>query len=417
MRDNDDKVLPSHVAGSPNEPSKPADSRSIPPEEGSSPSRKNEASERQSILSRVASKKLRHQDPTDALSHHRQGTPSKLASAIVGSRQKGNESRSPVHKYRLGSGNLGEKLQFKGEDPLGLAIGVMGVGGSGATTIAMALAQSFAGERRVNLVDLVVEGSQRMYHDVDAMQPGITEAIAGRRLINVGDDYFERFKIPILERGYLLTISISHQSQLDALRRSDLADTTKQLKATSDITIFDLDPNFAQSTIRDFSTTTPTAPTEAALAEIDGLILVVNEDFRSLHIGSNLGRRLIEEGFDSSTIAIVNNNNHQATPSPIRQIKKLPEIINDFSKIRGGSVKVGASSDSSLREQPPLYLEVPFAREVARIHDDVRPFNSNFIKKLAPLLTFCLEAKQRKRTNSNDFVDLQRVAPRTERRS
>ncbi len=310
----------------------------------------------------------------------------------------GNPPKSIV-KYRLGSGNLGKELKFKGEEPLGLAIGVLGVGGSGASTIAMAVAQSFAGEHRVNLIDLVVEGSQRMYHDIDIVQPGVTEAIAGSRVMNVGDDYFERFKIPILERGYLLMLSISHQNQLEALRRSDLGEAIERLKRTSDITIFDLDPDFASGSIRESATITPTAPTEEVLREIDAVIIVVNEDYRSLHRGVNLGRRLIDEGFSTSQIAIINNDNHQSTPSSIRQIRKLPALLQEYGPQRQTEKTEAMDQARSLREdvpngsRGPIYIDVPYSKEVAKIHEEVRPFTASFLKKLQPVIQFCANAR------------------------
>ncbi len=330
------------------------------------------------------------------------------------------ESREPyplTSKYQIGSGNLGEHLKFKGEEPLGVAIGVLGVGGSGTSTIAMALAQSFAGENRVNLVDLVVEGSQRMYHDIDVVQPGMAEAIAGSRLINVGDEYFERFKVPILERGYLLMLSVSHQSQLEAFRRSDLAGAIRTIKRTSDITIFDLDADFTESSIRDRSSTTSASPTEEALAELDGVLVVVNEDYRSLHRGVNIGRRLIMEGFSTSQIAIASNNNHQVTPSPIRQIRKLPKIICEFatsdrSKNFPLNSTMGMEDEHVTSQVEPIFFDVPYSKEVARIHDEVRPFPANFLKKLQPAIEFSANAKENRRGRLENANQPQRVKPR-----
>lgn len=335
------------------------------------------------------------------------------------------ESREPYplsSKYQIGSGNLGENLKFKGEEPLGVAIGVLGVGGSGTSTISMALAQSFAGDNRVNLVDLIVEGSQRMYHDIDVVQPGMAEAIAGSRLINVGDEYFERFKVPILERGYLLMLSVSHQSQLEAFRRSDLAGAIRTIKRTSDITIFDLDADFTESSIRDRSSTTSSSPTEEALAELDGVLVIVNEDYRSLHRGVNIGRRLIIEGFTTSQIAIVNNNNHQATPSPIRQIRKLPKIICEFattdrSKNFPLNSTMGLEDEHVTSQLEPIFFDVPYSKEVARIHDEVRPFPANFLKKLQPAIEFSANAKENRRGRLEYANQPQRVKPRGGRTS
>ena len=384
-------------------------------------SRESSRREGASMISRVTSFTIRpkERDRERPLGEHDH---SPKGSFVDGdSKGKLGENSKQRSQYRLGSGNLGTQLKFKGEEPLGLAIGVMGVGGSGATTLAMALAQSFAGENRVTLVDLVVEGSQRMYHDIDVMQPGITEAIAGRRVMKVGEDYFERFKIPILERGYLLMLSISHQSQLEALRRSDIGEAIGRLKRTSDITIFDLDSNFTASDLRDSSDTSLSAPTEEALGEVDALILVVNEDFRSLHRGANLGRRLVEEGFKPSMIAIVNNDNHQSTPSPIRQIKKLPEMIGEFStQLRRATVAGETNRDEFFEDTrrlvTPLYIELSYSKEVAKVHDEVRPFSTNFVKKLHPLIDFCIGSKSQNRDRDKNrgltSDNLQRVTPR-----
>lgn len=368
--------------------------------------------EKSSLLSRIAIFKARSLNSEIERNSWRVKPFQKSAGRAEGNSEGSGNPPKSILKYRLGSGNLGEDLKFKGEEPLGLAIGVLGVGGSGASTIAMAVAQSFAGEHRVNLIDLVVEGSQRMYHDIDIVQPGVAEAIAGSRVMNVGDDYFERFKIPILERGYLLMLSISHQSQLEALRRRDLGEAVERIKRTSDITIFDLDPDFATEPIREWATITPTAPTEEVLREIDAVIIVVNEDYRSLHRGVNLGRRLIDEGFSTSQIAVINNDNHQSTPSSIRQIRKLPELLQEYGAQRQKDKVVAVDPARSLHEDAPngsrgpVYIDVPYSKEVAKIHEEVRPFPASFLKKLQPVIQFCANARSftsERTSTSEDF--------------
>jgi hypothetical protein len=99
---------------------------------------------------------------------------------------------------------------------------VCGPGGTGASTVAMALAQGLAGDprfgRRVLLADLARRADQAMLHDALDLGPGVQELVEAHRLARPGPDEIRRATFDVPRRGYHLLLGLRQPEAWSALR-------------------------------------------------------------------------------------------------------------------------------------------------------------------------------------------------------
>jgi hypothetical protein len=105
---------------------------------------------------------------------------------------------------------------------LGPLFSVCGPGGTGASTMAMALAQGLAADprqgRRVVLADLARRGDQAMLHDSRDLGPGLQELVEAHRLGRPGPDEVWRTTFDVPRRGYRLLLGLRRPEAWSALR-------------------------------------------------------------------------------------------------------------------------------------------------------------------------------------------------------
>ncbi|HTO01668.1 MAG TPA: hypothetical protein VL068_13445, partial [Microthrixaceae bacterium] len=85
-------------------------------------------------------------------------------------------------------------------------IGVAGAGGSGSSTVAMALAQSLGSRHGVALVDGARRAHLAMYHDVGDVIPGLPELVDAHRGDRPDPDEIRKLFFRIEDRGYDLLL-------------------------------------------------------------------------------------------------------------------------------------------------------------------------------------------------------------------
>jgi hypothetical protein len=99
---------------------------------------------------------------------------------------------------------------------------VCGPGGTGASTVAMALAQGLAADarfgRRVLLADLARRADQAMLHDALDLGPGVQELVDAHRLARPDPDEIRRATFDVPRRGYHLLLGLRQPEAWSALR-------------------------------------------------------------------------------------------------------------------------------------------------------------------------------------------------------
>ena len=105
---------------------------------------------------------------------------------------------------------------------LGQLFSVCGPGGTGASTLAIALAQGLAADarhgRRVLLADLARRADQAMLHDAQDLGPGAQELVEAHRLGRPEPDEVWRTTFDVPRRGYRLLLGLRRPEAWSALR-------------------------------------------------------------------------------------------------------------------------------------------------------------------------------------------------------
>ena len=123
-------------------------------------------------------------------------------------------------------------------------IGVTGPGGTGASTIAMGLAQGLGQlqpDRRVALADGARAGDMAMYHDVGDVIPGLPELVEAHRTDQPDPDEIRRMLFSIDERTYHLLLGQRRARDAAAMRPGSVRAALQGLQRSFDLVILDHD--------------------------------------------------------------------------------------------------------------------------------------------------------------------------------
>jgi len=126
-------------------------------------------------------------------------------------------------------------------EPLGAGrvLAVCGPGGTGASTVAIALAQGLPG--RVLLADLKLNAEQAMLHDSRDLIPGVQDLVEAHRARRPVLDEVRRLTYRVDERGYDLLLGLRRARLWPALRRRAVEAAFDSLQAGWDTVVCDID--------------------------------------------------------------------------------------------------------------------------------------------------------------------------------
>lgn len=129
--------------------------------------------------------------------------------------------------------------------PSGPLLAVMGAGGAGSTTIAMALAQGLAGTGRGEVV--LVDGGRRADHavlqDLDDVIPGLPELVELHRSDRPDPDDVRALLRSVSRRGYSALPGLRRPGDWAALRPAAVAAAMEGLRRAADVVVVDCDPD------------------------------------------------------------------------------------------------------------------------------------------------------------------------------
>jgi cellulose biosynthesis protein BcsQ len=121
-------------------------------------------------------------------------------------------------------------------------IAVTGPGGTGASVVAIALAQGLAaGHRRVLLADCCLHAEQSMLHNAHGAQPGLMELVELHSAGAPGVRQIRQLTIGIVERGYHLLVGLRRARHWSSLRPPSLQATLRSLRMAFDVVVADVD--------------------------------------------------------------------------------------------------------------------------------------------------------------------------------
>lgn len=125
---------------------------------------------------------------------------------------------------------------------------VTGTGGTGASTVAIALASGLAADprfgRRVLLADLARRADQAMLHDSPDLGPGVQEMVDAHRIGRPGPDEVVRLTFEVPRRGYSLLLGLRSPEAWAALRPRAVDAALSGLRRSFQVVVADLTGDF-----------------------------------------------------------------------------------------------------------------------------------------------------------------------------
>ena len=126
----------------------------------------------------------------------------------------------------------------------GTLIAVLGPGGTGTSTMAIAAAQAAAADlrysKRVLLADLALRADQAMLHDTGELGPGVQELVDAHRTAQPGATAVAAITFDVPGRGYRLLLGLRRPSGWTALRPHSFDAALEGLRGAFQLVVADL---------------------------------------------------------------------------------------------------------------------------------------------------------------------------------
>lgn len=151
-----------------------------------------------------------------------------------------------AHAVKISRSESLAALTGDDEPPAGGAtvLAVCGPGGTGTSTVAMALAQGMAGARHrpaVVLADLALHAELAMLHDARDVVPGVQELVEAHRSRRPAAEEVRSFTFDIEERGYHLLLGLRRARAWAALRPRSFEAAFESLRRAFQVVVCDTD--------------------------------------------------------------------------------------------------------------------------------------------------------------------------------
>ncbi|MGH9177680.1 MAG: hypothetical protein ACRD0N_03890, partial [Acidimicrobiales bacterium] len=150
------------------------------------------------------------------------------------------------HAVLIGRGDVlpGEPAAEPG-GAQGLVATVLGPGGTGVSTVAVALAQGLAADARhgrsVLLADLALHAEQAMLHDARDVVPGVQELVEAHRSRRVRSAEVRAFVFDVEERGYQLLLGLRQSRAWAAIRPRAFEAAFESVRSAYSVVVCDTD--------------------------------------------------------------------------------------------------------------------------------------------------------------------------------
>lgn len=189
----------------------------------------------------------------------------------------------------------------------GRMLAVLGSGGVGTSTVAMATAQALADRSTsVVLVDGARRGDLAMYHDIGDVIPGLPELVEAHRSDRLDPAEVRRLCFEVPTRGYALLLGRRRAADWVTLRRRSVAAAIDALARTYDTAVVDLDPDVdGQADTGSADVGDRHALTLSTLGRADLVLVVGRPGLKGLHSLVGLVDDLLSVGVPAHRIAPV----------------------------------------------------------------------------------------------------------------
>ena len=202
----------------------------------------------------------------------------------------------------------------------GELVAVTGARGSGASTIAAAIAQGFVAGHRpgaILLADLALDADQGLLHHAPDIVPGLPELVEAHRGGSLGESAVHSMVFDVEERGYHLLLGIRRRRGWSSLRPRALDAALDSLLAAYPIVVGDIDPDVdGHQECGSFEVEDRNAMARAVLARARATVVVGTATTGGLHSLAQALRDMLEHGVDPLRLVTVVNHAPRSPREP-----------------------------------------------------------------------------------------------------
>ncbi len=278
------------------------------------------------------------------------------------------------------------RATLRSGDPttVGRLISVIGAGGAGTSTVAMAIAQALAGRSTtLVLVDGARRGDLAMYHHIGDVIPGLPELVEAHRSDRLDPTEVRRLTFDVPTRGYSVLLGRRRVADWVTLRRRSVDAALDGLARAYDIVVVDVDADLdGQADTGSPDVEDRHAVTHAAVDAADLVVAVGRPGLHGLHAVTHLLDSLVQHGVPRHRVlpVVVGSPRSPATRSGISAA--ITRLVDN----------AGATDDESL--QPAMHLRR--IRGLDDAHDRVAPLPASVCQPLGRVLGHLLDELDRR---------------------
>jgi hypothetical protein len=258
----------------------------------------------------------------------------------------------------------------------GHLVALTGAGGTGRSTLAMAVATGLAADPRhrglVLLADMALHGQQGLLHDAGDVVPGLSELVESHRNATLGPEEVRRLCFEVAGRGYDLLLGLRRHRDWTALRPRALLTALDGLRQSYRMVIAEVDADVegeAECGSVDIEDRNMLARTTLRAADL--VVVVGQSGLCGLHTQLRVIRDLVELQVDPARVVPVVNRaprNPRSRADISRALAQLLEASLPGVRLAANAVFVPERRrlDGVLRDGlvPPPVVVAPIAETV-----------------------------------------------------
>lgn len=258
---------------------------------------------------------------------------------------------------------------------MGKLVAVCGTGGTGASTVAIAVAQALGRDPRhgglVALADLALDADQAMLHGADDVVPGLPELVdANRRGVPDAASVLDlTFDVP--DRRYRLLLGLRRHRDWSALRPAGVRAAVVSLRRSFQVVVADVDADVEgerECGAVEVEDRNLLARTAVELADV--VVVVAAPGLKGVHSLVRTVAALEGHGVDPSRVVPVVNRSPRRVATRAEQVRAIAELAPALAC-------------------PPIFL--PERSGIDQVHRDVAPLPGALCGPLASAVRLGLD--------------------------
>lgn len=221
-------------------------------------------------------------------------------------------------------------VQLADEVERACLVGVMGTGGAGSSTVAVATAQAWAAAGEdVVLVDGCRRADLAMYHDVGDVIPGLPELVDLHRSDEPDPEEIRSLEFPT-GRGYRLVLGMRRPRDWAAMRPRSVAAAIGGLRRSHAAVVIDLDADLETEADTGSADIEDRHAISLEVARTcDAVVVVTGAEMKGVHDAARLVHDLVRCGTSSDRIVVVLNRACRTSTTRARLVRAVRSLTVD----------------------------------------------------------------------------------------